>query len=290
MEIPTYFGDLSCKIDYFDARKYKDSVTHLGQFKLLISEINFLTLYVDESKSYMLLYVGAAEGYHIIKLSEMFPNVKFILYDPQPFTIKATTLIEIHNDFFTDNDAKYYASQNNILFVSDIRNMPKNKTFGDAVDYELEENVIEDMHKQSDWVKIIKPIAACLKFRIPYEQPNFEYLTGIRYMQTYAPFSTEVRLITEKYDETFNYDCKDFDEKMAYFNCIIRNEEYDKYEKILNKYKIVNNYDNSRTFEILSSYLEKYKNNDDEKTAELFFDIVEMLYNRYGHKYDCIFE
>jgi len=47
--------------------------------------------------------------------------MKFILYDPRPFMIKPSKTIEIHQDFFTDDDCKKYKGID--AFISDIRTM-----------------------------------------------------------------------------------------------------------------------------------------------------------------------
>jgi len=67
------------------------------------------------------LYVGAADGKHIGIYSKLFPKMKFILYDPRPFMIKPSKTIEIHQDFFTDDDCKKYKGID--AFISDIRTM-----------------------------------------------------------------------------------------------------------------------------------------------------------------------
>ena len=57
---------------------------HWGQRKLLLSEIQFITLYWDnlDVPIPILVYAGAAPGLHIPFLSQMFPEAEFHLYDP----------------------------------------------------------------------------------------------------------------------------------------------------------------------------------------------------------------
>ena len=54
---------------------------HLGQRKLLLTEVNFLTNYSDLSKN--INYIGAAPGHHIEFLSTLFSDHTFYLYDPE---------------------------------------------------------------------------------------------------------------------------------------------------------------------------------------------------------------
>jgi cap2 methyltransferase len=102
-------------------RRRKDeikSVLHWGQRKLLFSEIEFLTLYGE--KDITCIYAGAAPGTHIKYLSSLFPDIKFVLVDPSPFTVKSDEKITIIEDFFTDKLAESFTNTPN-LFISDIR-------------------------------------------------------------------------------------------------------------------------------------------------------------------------
>jgi cap2 methyltransferase len=94
------------------------TVNHWGQRKLLFSEIEFLTLYGEKDIS--CIYAGAAPGTHIKYLSNLFPEVKFILVDPSQFTVKSNDKITLIEDFFTDKIAEKYSDIPN-LFISDIR-------------------------------------------------------------------------------------------------------------------------------------------------------------------------
>ena len=118
------YSQLDKRIEYDEAKKLSKDVKemHLGQLKLLISEILFLTKYAKDGNK--VVYVGAAEGYHIPKLVELFPNLTFDLWDPAKFGIKETKTINIFNKFFKDEDAENYVKEhNNILFISDIRTL-----------------------------------------------------------------------------------------------------------------------------------------------------------------------
>lgn len=70
---------------------------------------------------FTVLYVGAADGKHINIYNKLFPNVKWILYDPRDFMIKENDKIEIHQEFFTDELCEKYKGVD--AFISDIRTM-----------------------------------------------------------------------------------------------------------------------------------------------------------------------
>ena len=271
---------------------------HLGQLKLLMSEILFLTKKAEKGNK--VLYVGAAEGYHISKLADMFPFLQFDLWDPGRFKLEMRPNIKIYNNFFTNDDAyEYKKEENNILFISDIRNLDIAKYQTDESNTELEnkiDNIIEnDNNKQLKWVQIIKPKYAYLKFRLPYRPGISKYIKGTIYLQPYAPISTEVRLLTNDYNKLVDYDNVEHDERMAYFNCFIRNNtNLSRFKKIMKKYNIKNIWDNYLCFYILYLYLDKIhnipKSKLDDETAKLFLDIINFLNKKYIDKYNILLE
>ena len=146
---------------------------------------------------------------------------------------------------------------------------------------------------QMKWTKIINPIAAYLKFRLPYETGDTKYFKGSHYLQPYSPISTELRLLTTNYKDVIEYNNKEFDEKMAYFNCCIRyaNNENKRWSDIMKQFYIKNVWDNAITFYILDYYLRKVKNvRDDMKVVGLFNDIIKFFKNKFGDKYNIVYE
>lgn len=264
---------------------------HLGQLKLLISEIMFLAKVSKPGNK--VVYVGAAEGYHIGYLADMFPELHFDLWDKSKFSVENKKNITIFNKFFMDSDAYDYSekNKNNILFMSDIRNLQIKRYNEDIVNYDYV--IDDDNSKQYRWVKTIKPIAAFLKFRPPYSPGKIKYFDGKIYLQPYSPLSTETRLLVFNYDKEIEYDNVEFDEKLAYFNDIIRQNKNieSKWEKIIKENKIKYNWDNIYAFYVISFYLDKKKNiKNDNETLKLFNDMVKYLQIRYGKKYNAIYE
>ncbi len=277
---------------------------HLGQLKLLISEIMFLTKTASDGNK--VVYVGAAGGYHIPKLLELFPNLTYDLWDPGRFYDEVKNAdkskVTIFNKFFTNDDAKKYTSMgSNILFISDIRNLDiadytkhaKQKTMDvNDIDMGQDNIVLDDNIKQNAWVKIINPKYAFLKYRLPYQKGKTQSLTGKIYLQCYAPVSTEARLLTNNYETMIDMDNEEYDEKMAYFNCYIRvdNENLTKWAKVMEKNNIKNNWDNNYAFYVLHCYLDKIKGiNDENKVVELFNDIIDYHKQKFGKKYDILY-
>lgn len=286
------YSQLTERMPYEEV-KNKECVSkkmHLGQLKLFMSEILFLSK-VSKSGN-IVLYVGSAEGYHISMLSDMFPDLEYHLWDPNKFKLSPRKNIKLFNNFFTDDDAKNYSKNgNNILFISDIRNSDIAKK---TTVEEIDDLIIDDNDKQIRWVQTIKPIASYLKFRLPYKAGKSKYFDGKIYLQPYSPISTETRLMSNKYD-LIEYDNIEFDEKMAYFNCNIRTQtNYSRFEKIMKKHNIKNNWDNNFGFYILHLYLDKIKQVEehklDEEIVQLFLKIINFLKIRYGNRYDILFD
>ena len=227
-----FYSDLKEKLkyEYPDQRaiKYKINSKHIGQRKLLLTELYFLADYANLSNT--IVYVGSAPGNHIHILADLFPNHTFILYDNRDFNIPKRLIdnhrIIIHKRYFVDSDVNDYRGRN-ILFVSDIRNM-------DATN---EDNIITDMKLQSNWIKEMKPIKSLVKFRLPFGDQeyckkrlqtsticDYPYLNGKLLLQPWAPItSTEMRLIIDQNPLEKVYDCIDIEDKLFYHNMIQRN-------------------------------------------------------------------
>ena len=212
--------------------KVKPKNIHIGQRKLLLSEIQLLTkYYAEHKKDPVLLYVGAAPGTHLLILAKLFPRVQFILYDgakfdtelhkdPNRFEIHEgpkggfvyTETIEALRDRFVENK-----SADRLIFVSDIRlgNDDKNK---------FEDGVKNDMEMQQTWTTILKPQMGLLKFRMSYNMKHGDKLNYLKGDILYGIWpkitSGETRLLTRKKDASkkIDYDFQAYEETMFFHN------------------------------------------------------------------------
>jgi len=232
-ETPLQAGEFLEILDHgrFPRRKYvpraKDhalSVQHLGQRKLLMSEIGAL-IRLDAKKEYTAVYAGAAPGVHTPLLSDLFPNVTFHLYDPAPFRIRESDRIKLFNVCFTDEIARTYTGRGgyeHLVFICDIRRSTD------------ESMVWEDMLAQRRWHEIMCPVLTSLKFRLPWpgngvagDSNQVDYLDGDIHLPVWGPTSTtESRLVIEEGRHarisTRTYDCLAYEEEMCYFNRVMR--------------------------------------------------------------------
>jgi ubiquinone/menaquinone biosynthesis C-methylase UbiE len=274
-------------------------VIHWGQRKLLMSEIEFLTVYLQEikniqSKPIYVIYAGSAPGTHILYLSKLFPTVHFELYDPREFSKKLNgcNRIKTHVQYFMDETANEWKSENHpdkiILFISDIRT-------GDTdtmTSKKVEERVKIDNQWQINWYNIMSPKFSMFKFRLPYDSDEkTEYLAGLLYLGVYATAnSTETRLIVKDNAKMKTYDNREFEEQLCHFNNHERILNYDNllYDIGINKkHGIKNNYDGASEVYILKEYvkLNQNKNTPDKILQDIVISMIgeiskELSYSR----------
>lgn len=264
---------------------------HWGQRKLLLSEIQFLTDYgaEDYSDSPIILYVGSAPGTHLISLINLFPDYEYHLYDPREFDSNLHSIPQIksfNNMFFSDDEASKWSEVDRpIYFISDIR----------TADYltmsklEFEDAVIEDLERQSNWVKIIQPIESLLKFRLPftdlYSEETIKYLNGKVFVQVWAPRgSSETRLVPDNDLNETEWNIEQYDDQGFYFTSMIR--EHDKFfnpftgnESPIDYPELLNDFDSTAEAYILNQYLniETEEGGSYEGVIELSRRITEEL-------------
>jgi len=236
------------------------TVNHWGQRKLLMSEIEFLSLYCTEES--VVIYAGAAPGTHIAFLSDLFPMCKFILVDPAKFTVLSTSKIEIHQTFFTDAFAEELAEKyKKCLFISDIRTA----CWKVMSEKEIEEQVKKDMEAQQRWVKILKPQHSMLKFRLPYctkdrQITEYEYLDGDVFLPVWGPqTTTETRLIVHGWEKMKIWNPLVYEQQMFYFNTKTRVFYYEHDFGLYESEGLDHCFDCRSEIFILTEYLNKFQ-------------------------------
>ena len=229
---------------------------HLGQRKLMLSEMQVLLKYyeINPEKHPVVLYIGSAPGIHLLTLSNMFPNVKFILYDGAKIytPLKKHPKFEVHdsttgvpkkeNDgFFTTEKCNKIVKKldiDSLIFICDIR----------LSEEEFEKGVIRDMELQKTWMIILKPFLSLVKFRLPYGESITElsYFKGEIFYGIWPPLlSTETRLMVYQKDiienNTMLYNIDDYEGIMYYHNKYIRPRCQSIIPKIFSKYILAKN-------------------------------------------------
>ena len=250
------FSDIKLYREYTPG--IKNTSIHIGQRKLLLNEIQFLTDFPAEPC--LVVYAGAAPGNKTGYLSKLFPKITWLLVDPNKFEIfdskpvyiktpkslKFNGGIYIINDIYTNDISRELSALSQpIYFISDIR------TDTDDV------NVLWNLAQQYNWVKILRPRAAMLKFRHIYYRDDLAPLAGKPYiddiacaakfgidfvadakakrltyfggeirLQPWAPaLSTETRLVVTDIDSVATYDDINdakYESAMFYYNTVER--------------------------------------------------------------------
>lgn len=220
---------------------YQTTVLHWGQRKLLLSEIEFLTLIGrDNLQGSVVVYAGAAPGSHTLFLSKLFPQVfRWVLVDPAPFSedLMGIPEIIILQEYFTNelaNEIRLKARSRPIYFISDIRTVDSQEL--DRI--KVEEGVLRDMMAQSQWHNLLKSRRCMLKFRLPWNigrgsiGPQLTYLDGDIYLPVWGRHTTsECRLITRDWNgegsaPTKVYNNYVYEKQMYYFNRNLRPSLY----------------------------------------------------------------
>jgi len=226
--------DGSGKQEYFSRKGTVKKAIAWGQLKLFLAELTFLNKYWDPSvvPTPLCVYVGAAPGFHIRMLAKMFPKITFHLYDGRAFSSILATLPNVKTfvQLFTDEDAKKYASRNDVFFISDIRTLNYNTGYVDNEETQrLNESIVDrDMKLQMGWVQVIKPVKAHLKFRLPYtyewnKETSYTYLDGDVYKQPWSkPTSTETRIVVDLSLPFREWNFRSYEQMLFYHNNVVR--------------------------------------------------------------------
>jgi cap2 methyltransferase len=218
----------------YQPRKGTKSIEHDGQRKLMLIEMQAL-MTLQQDGEYLVVYAGAAPGFHIPALCKMFPCVKqFHLYDPRETAVPAHKDLKVFREKFDDSVARRYAGRSNVVFFCDVRNevadddqVPGKK----LPKFPEERAVFQDMMAQKRWHEIMQPVISVLKFRPPWPDTGvlpdntFRYLDGDIYLPVWGPQSTtECRLmiVNGVHHGERDYDIKTYEGQLYRHNNDVR--------------------------------------------------------------------
>lgn len=206
--------DIKYQLPYQGATRVFKTSTHIGQRKLFDTELQFFTNHLHADKKITCIYAGAAPSNHTGYLSWLFPNVKFILVDPNPFEVyeanpvilqprkngpdmtaaRAKELVKmavegneriyIINDLMTmdiAHAAKELIDREDLYFVSDIRT---NVT--DGVENPDVTDILWNLSQQYNWMSVMKPRWSMLKYRHPFYEEDPSVFEAKCKQQPYA--------------------------------------------------------------------------------------------------------
>lgn len=157
----------------------RDDSKHVGRLKLLTNDFSFINQYIRrrqqqfcrKTQRTIVVYFGAAPGYHIPYLIRYFGSKihRWILIDPSPLArglAKMKNVINIRKCLRprdVENLRHHLCMQNgwtDVIMLSDIR------TAADDC------SIRKDNRLQNDYYFTLKPNAACLKLRFPFDNDD----------------------------------------------------------------------------------------------------------------------
>jgi hypothetical protein len=286
-------GDGDGYQSYFRRKFYDKTSVKYGQLKLLTTEIQFFNKYWNPEMvpAPLCVYVGSAPGIHLIPLLKMYPQISFHLYDPrdvfdkQLYEKEFSSRVSIFVQFFTSDDAIKYAGRDDVYFISDIRSSDYNRDNSETEESKKanEALVKEDLTRQAEWVEIIQPVKAHLKFRLPFQEPydwvekETLYFDGDVYKQAWAPqTSTETRLVPDLKAVKRKWNNKMYEEMLFYHNNVVRqhanfiNVLSQNNEPYLEELGLTQDYDSTVFIQTLKEYVSRFTYEtpiDEEKTV-----------------------
>lgn len=238
------------------------TIAHVGQRKLLLTEVEFLSRFAQPRDA--IVYAGAAGGSHQEILGSMFPELLFVLYDPNPFSIRPTAQREIHQDFFTIQTAeqlslRFQQEGRRVLFLSDVRRVERS-----LPELQQQELIVSDLEEQRIWMEVLRPAAALLKFVMPYPIPgipsHLDYSDGKIFLQPWVgATSTETRLLVLDHRTRTTYDVKQYEEVMAYHNQVGRTTYFEAIEGVPSDQIGCHCYDCAAELFILYEYARRHR-------------------------------
>jgi hypothetical protein len=222
----------------------------------LIEEVEFLTLCVKSHKDkFTLLVIGAAPGFDLMFLIELFPEMMLILFDPKPILIKTPQKrVKVYQTLFTDEWAEKIKKKlgDSPVFM---------QCYTRIENYKLHTN----LEYVRQWHSIILPERGAYEFTLPFSSDEItEFIKGEVYFPVWSKKAgAACRLITDQNtNETTGYENRRQEEQMMYFNIVVRPKVFQQMEKeggMQGKQKKSMRYDELAEFTILQNYIRKFQ-------------------------------
>lgn len=112
------YNQIPEKIKYYEGSKIYNLNCHLGQRKLLLTEIEFYSKCLkSKNDKALVVYAGSASCEHLPVILDMYPNLKFVLVDPNYHSIDKYPITYVYQNL-------HVIEKNNLqLFQSHLKSM-----------------------------------------------------------------------------------------------------------------------------------------------------------------------
>jgi hypothetical protein len=189
----------------------------------LLLEAEFLTRFAEAGST--VLYVGQDTDVHFALLCDMFPELRFILVDPQPQQLRTSARLEIYYCPFSDDIGELF-SDRRALLISATRAAPPLPP--DATQEEMESAALQDLEAQRHMVEVVKPERSLLRFSLPWRPGATTYMRGTLYLPVWGgQTAVETRIVvTGDGSEVSEWDHTMYEEQMFRFNTVTRVQCY----------------------------------------------------------------
>jgi hypothetical protein len=205
------------KLPYRNRLIEKRKMVHWINRQSLLLDIEFLCNHGNLSND--VIFIGKYNKC-LPFLADLFPNHKFWLYSTVEPEYK-------HDNIIWQNSQEYPNSA--IAIFNSL-----------------------DMEQQIDMYNTINPLAASLRFKLPYTDGETTYLSGKLYYPIWGSSTSTISKLEVTSSEMQIYNNKDYESKMYRFNTCTR---FQKMNTIINMGNIPKNYDIVSELFILSNYL-----------------------------------
>lgn len=209
--------------------------------KMLCNDVDFLTKKAETGDK--AIYIGGSIGAYVLLLAKMFPTVQFDMYDHNLSNsvkkAKEESFMPPNLEHKPENFSEKVAAQlllkdgikgNKLLLMSDLRNITRNAWGNKGHVAVTDDNVVNDLHLQENWVQLLRPRSSQIKFKLPYHgSVQYSYLKGEANTQLFGKHSTsEIRLTVDAPLEEsrefprYMYDKQKHEDSMYYHNFVTR--------------------------------------------------------------------
>lgn len=308
-----YFDDIKKSLKYESG--VKTPGIHVGQLKLMLTELEFLTEFLENKNDKILfVYAGSAPSNHLSHIADLFPNVKFLLVDPNEHVIMFEDIelnVKNHyNDNFSDQvlyfklSKRFRTKENidekiNIYDFSDniIKKISRDsEKFSFGVEHQISkiiENtdyryyILEDLFTNELANEISKtkmPLYFCSDIRTNVGKTNFSDLPEDLDILFNSAMQLEWLNIMKPIKSMLKFRCPYFNKNESF-----NPEKYmDIFDRIKNKIDFIKNYKNNKFiyFQPYKIYLQSFPGPSSTETR-LIVDKETIINNNY-YEYDSV--